>query len=288
MCAQPWAKQGSSVPEDISISANVGGGAVGVAGAQAVRIGSQTFISNFYSATPQAEIAKPSGPIPRSPYKGLAYFGPEDAERFFGRERAIQALIAAVAKRNFTALVGASGSGKSSVVLAGLAPQLETQGGWRSTYFRIGTEPDKNPFAALARAVSPLLGNDDIVDQMTRAQKLANSMASGDISLVYVIGQCRAANPGKRILLIADQFEEVFTLVPDDALREQFINALIEAFPDPVASCGAGRLSRFDPTRRLLQCGASLQTPRRQASGSPCEPRTDEPRRVPRSDREAG
>ena len=68
---------------------------------------------------------------------------------------------------------------------------------------------------------------------MTRAQKLANSLAGGDISLVYVIGQCRAANSGKRILLIADQFEEVFTLVPDDALRERFINALIEAFPDP-------------------------------------------------------
>ena len=145
--------------------------------------------------------------------KGLAYFGPQDAGRFFGREKAIQALATAVTKRSFTALVGASGSGKSSVVLAGLVPHLETQGGWRSTYFRIGTEPDKNPFAALARALSPMLGDGDVVDRMTRAQKLANSLANGNISLVYVIGQCRAANPGKRILLIADQFEEVFTPV---------------------------------------------------------------------------
>ena len=71
------------------------------------------------------------------------------------------------------------------------------------------------------------------MDQMTRAQKLASSLAGGDISLAYVVGQCRAANPGKRILLIADQFEEVFTFVPDDALRERFIKGLIEAFPDP-------------------------------------------------------
>ena len=224
------------MPEDLSINTEVTGGSVGVVGAQVVQIREQTFVSNFYGSAPQSEPAKPGGPLPKSPYPGLSYFGPLDAGRFFGREQAIQALITAVTKRSFTALVGASGSGKSSVVLAGLAPRLETQGGWRSTYFRIGTEPDKNPFAALARALSPLLGNDDVVDRMKRAQKLANSLAGGDISLAYVVGQCRAANPGKRILLIADQFEEAFTLVPDDALRERFINALIEAFPDPVAS----------------------------------------------------
>jgi hypothetical protein len=221
------------VSEDVSINANVGGGTVGVAGAQEVRIGSQTFISNFYSAAPQAEIAKPTSPIPPCPYPGLAYFGPDDASRFFGREQAIQALLLAVAKRSFIALVGASGSGKSSVVLAGLAPRLETQGGWLSTYFRIGTEPDKNPFAALARALSPVLGDDDVVDRMRRAQKLASSLAIGDISLPYIVGQCRAANPRKRILLIADQFEEAFTLISDHALRNRFIDALIGAFPDP-------------------------------------------------------
>jgi hypothetical protein len=208
------------------------GGVSGVTGAAYVHIENLT----QYAAPPASAPAQPVDPIPACPYPGLAYFGPRDASRFFGREQAIQALVAAVTRRSFTALVGASGSGKSSVVLAGLAPRLETQGGWRSTYFRIGTEPDKNPFAALARALSPLLGNDDVVDRMKRAQKLANNLASGDISLAYVVGQCRAANPGKRILLIADQFEEAFTLVPDDALRERFINALIEAFPDPVAS----------------------------------------------------
>ena len=104
---------------ETSINAAVTGGAVGVAGAQVVRI------ENLYvGAVASAEPAKPTGPIPPCPYPGLAYFGPDDASRFFGREQAIQALVAAVAKRSFTALVGASGSGKSSVVLAGLAPRL--------------------------------------------------------------------------------------------------------------------------------------------------------------------
>ena len=205
-------------------TAAVSGGAVGVAGARVVRI------ENLYvGAAASAEPAKPAGPIPACPYPGLAAFGPEDARRFFGREQAIRALVAAVAKRSFTALVGASGSGKSSVVLAGLAPRLSAQGGWRSTYLRIGTE---DPFAALAGALAPLLGDDE-VDRMVRIKKLAKALSGGDLSPTDVIARCRAANPGKRILLIADQFEEAFTFVPDEALRNRFIDALIDAFPDP-------------------------------------------------------
>ena len=213
---------------ETSINAAVSGGAVGVAGAQVVRI------ENLYvGAAASTEPAKPAGPIPPCPYPGLAYFGPEDASRFFGREQAISALVAAVAKRSFTALVGASGSGKSSVVLAGLAPRLDAQGGWRSTYFRIGTELDKNPFAALARALEPLSGERGLSDRLEEVQKLAQKLAVGSTSLTNYIGQCRAANPGKRILLIADQFEEAFTFVPDEALRNCFIDVLIAAFPDP-------------------------------------------------------
>ena len=58
------------------------------------------------------------------PYPGLAYFGPDDAALFFGRDVVIVRLEEAVSRQSFTALVGASGSGKSSVVLAGLAPRL--------------------------------------------------------------------------------------------------------------------------------------------------------------------
>jgi PAS domain-containing protein len=213
---------------ETSINATVSGGAVGVAGAQVVRI------ENLYvGAAASTEPAKPNGPIPPCPYPGLAYFGPQDAPRFFGRDKAIEALVAAVAKRSFTALVGASGSGKSSVVLAGLAPRLIAQGGWRSTYFRIGIEPDKNPFAALARALEPLTGERDLSDKLEEVQKLAAKLAAGSINLSNVIAACRAANPVKRILLIADQFEEVFTLVADEVLRTRFIDTLITAFPDP-------------------------------------------------------
>ncbi len=211
-----------------SINATVTGGAAGVVGAQVVRI------ENLYvGAAPPSTPAPTVGPIPPCPYPGLAYFGPQDAARFFGREQAIQGLVAAVKKRSFTALVGASGSGKSSVVLAGLAPRLSAEAGWRSTYFRIGTEPDKNPFAAVARALSPLLETSDFVERLANLQKLANALSSSEISLANVIAECRACNPGKRILLIADQFEEAFTLVSNEAPRNRFLDELIAAFPDP-------------------------------------------------------
>ena len=223
---------------ETSITTTVENGAVvGVAGAETVTVEQQTNIGtivlNLATGIARAPAPEPTGPIPPCPYPGLAYFGPQDAARFFGREQAIQALVSAVTKRSFTALVGASGSGKSSVVLAGLAPRLDAQGAWRSTYFRIGTEPDKNPFAALARALEPLTGERGLSDKLEEVQKLADKLASRAVSLTNVIAACRAANPGKHILLIADQFEEVFTFVPDEALRNRFIDALMMRSPIP-------------------------------------------------------
>ena len=211
---------------ETTIDTAAAGGIVGVAGAQVVRI------ENLYIGGVQGSQAL-SGPLPACPYPGLAYFGPQDSSRFFGRDEMINSLGRALAGRSFTAVVGASGSGKSSVVLAGLAPRLETLGGWRSAYFRIGTEPDKNPFSALARAPEPLTDHRELSDKLEAVQRLSEAFATGSIGLANYIGHCRAANPGKRILLIADQFEEAFTLVPEEALRNRFIDALISAFPDP-------------------------------------------------------
>nr|WP_244329095.1 hypothetical protein [Tolypothrix sp. PCC 7910] len=62
------------------------------------------------------------------PYRGLFHFGPNDADVFFGRELYIEGLYSATQTHNFIPVLGASGSGKSSVVLAGLVPKLEKAG----------------------------------------------------------------------------------------------------------------------------------------------------------------
>ncbi|WP_051505808.1 serine protease [Mesorhizobium sp. WSM2561] len=197
------------------------------------------FIENFtfYNRAPDDPAETASGePVGPCPYPGLAYFGPNDAGLFFGRDAAITRLVEAVGRQSFTALVGASGSGKSSVVLAGLAPRLHSGGGWRFSHFRIGTELERDPFLALSRALAPLyVASDSDVERLRNTKLLAASLQAGELSLRDVFADCRSRNTGRRILLIADQFEEAFTLIEDDAVRNRFIDVLLAGFPDPAA-----------------------------------------------------
>ena len=127
-----------------------------------------------------------------------------------------------------TALVGASGSGKSSVVLAGLAPHLQRAGGWRFSHFRIGTEREYNPFLALSRALVPLyVASESGYERLKNTKQLATNLQAGELTLQDIFADCRNRNKGTRILLIADQFEEAFTLVKDQALRTRFIDVLL-------------------------------------------------------------
>jgi hypothetical protein len=215
--------------DDSAVTAKVEGGTVmGVVGARTV------FIENFYlpntplPALPHGAISEE---IPPCPYPGLLYFGPQDQHHFFGRQAAIERLIEAVSNHGLTALIGASGTGKSSVVLAGLAPRLYNSGNWRFSHFRVGLETDKNPFVALARALAPLCTDTaSQIDRLEEVGKLGAKFEKGDMTLATVLGECRARNSGRRILLIADQFEEVFTLVSDDAIRNRFIDLLLSEF----------------------------------------------------------
>jgi hypothetical protein len=104
----------------------------------------QVHIYNFYygksSRTVPAESVQPDDDLP-CPYRGLFHFGPNDAEFFFGREVFVTELIEAVETRAFVPVLGASGSGKSSVVFAGLVPRLQQTGHWLFTHFRPGEDP---------------------------------------------------------------------------------------------------------------------------------------------------
>src|ERR1700704_2839865 len=180
------------------VTTNVGGGVVqGVIGAQSVVIENLTFYSRAAEEPAQTAGAQPIGPCP---YPGLSYFGPGDADLFFGRAAAITRLAEAVGRQSFMALVGASGSGKSSVVLAGLAPRLHRAGNWRFSHFRIGTELESNPFLALARALAPLyVASDSDVERLRNTKLLATSLAAGELTLRDVFADCRSRNKGRRI-----------------------------------------------------------------------------------------
>ncbi|MEG4107485.1 nSTAND1 domain-containing NTPase [Microcoleus sp. S13_C5] len=162
------------------------------------------------------------------PYRGLFHFSPNDAEFFFGREVFVEELFEATKTCNFIPVLGASGSGKSSVVLAGLVPKLQNQGHWLFTHFR----PDSNPFQALALALVPLYTPDlDHTDKIIQARKLSKALSEGEIPLADVFAQINQNHPTDRVLLIADQFEEIYTSCTDQKIRLSFLDSLLDSFP---------------------------------------------------------
>ncbi|HBR00557.1 MAG TPA: hypothetical protein DD761_18925 [Cyanobacteria bacterium UBA11691] len=168
------------------------------------------------------------------------HFLPDNAEDFFGRDDSIETLYQATQTRNFIPLLGASGSGKSSVVFAGLVPKLEAKGSWKFTYFRPGVIRKDNkqdipdPFYALATALVPLYVPDaDETEQLKQGRQLAESLRSGEILLSDVITRIQRHYPGDRLLLIADQFEELYTVCTDAKVRHRFLDILIDNIYTP-------------------------------------------------------
>ncbi|MFE2607772.1 WD40 repeat domain-containing protein [Streptomyces mirabilis] len=158
----------------------------------------------------------------RSPYAGLAAFQPEDAERFFGRERLTDDLVTRVRDHRFLAVFGASGSGKSSLLRAGLLPRVGAiapgKGAWRTVLLVPGPHPLEE---CAARLAAPSGGS---------AIALSEELQDKPRALHLTALQILAGQPaGSELLLVVDQFEEVFTLCTSARERAAFIAALITA-----------------------------------------------------------
>lgn len=144
--------------------------------------------------------------IPDCPYPGMVPFKPEDSDRFFGRQREVNDLIQHLRLYPFLAVIGASGSGKSSLVFAGLIPQLQTthllgKETWQIYSMRPGTTP--------ITTLTTTLGCDPAsVDAITTK-----------------------FNQSQKSLLVIDQFEEIFTLSPQEAIPFQEI--LLNLYKQP-------------------------------------------------------
>jgi WD40 repeat protein len=142
--------------------------------------------------------APPVDAVTECPYKGLASFGGDDARLFFGRERLVGELAARTVGSGLLAVVGASGSGKSSLIGAGLIPSLREgllpgSKRWHSVAMRPGPHP-LEAFTAL---------------------------------------QLESADPTERLVLVVDQFEELFTMCTADGERALFIDRIVALADDP-------------------------------------------------------
>ena len=165
----------------------------------------------------------------RNPYKGLAYFEYEDAEYFYGRQRLTDELLEKVRNNNFLAVMGASGSGKSSVVRAGLVYQLKLgeqisgSDNWIICIFQPGTYPLQSLAEALAKEILVDESQDD-EDEIREKIRLAKEYIDrGSDGLEKLIRQAKT----QRVVIAIDQFEEVFIHCEDDKEKEKFLECLL-------------------------------------------------------------
>lgn len=166
------------------------------------------------------------------PYRGLEPFNETHADYFFGRETLTDQLLDKLKSSKFLAVVGASGSGKSSLVRAGLVHKLQrgqTISGSNHWQIRMIT-PTEYPFKSLANAfVNPDASPVDRAEQLRRAELLLQEGGSGFSQLIRA-SLMSEANKQARLVLIIDQFEEVFTLCQGphaEHERHRFFNCLL-------------------------------------------------------------
>ncbi len=169
--------------------------------------------------------------LDESPYAGLSSFQEHDADRFFGRQLEVAALVNRLSERPLVGIVGPSGAGKSSFVRAGVVPALKRSGDWEAMVVR----PGKNPLAALASLVAPLVGTSGSVADDVEEQKKLTERLKTEPGFVGAVLRARARREKKNLLLFVDQFEELYTLVPDAAERWAFTSCLA-AVADDVTS----------------------------------------------------
>jgi DNA-binding SARP family transcriptional activator len=164
--------------------------------------------------------------VGKCPYRGFLAFQEEDAPFFFGRKAYIDSLeTTTCAHSTFGVIVGSSGSGKSSVLFAGLLPRLRKTRDIKLASFH----PGNQPFYAMAESLLPLMKNNlSNISILNEAVNIAKQLETQQLHLSQIINQIETSSPKpKQLLLIIDQFEELYTLCSDDSLQKNFVDELI-------------------------------------------------------------
>lgn len=165
-----------------------------------------------------------------NPYNGLQAFDDGDTDRFFGRERLVSELVARFAGDQISSrcaiVVGPSGSGKSSVVKAGLVPAIRAgEVAGSDQWFTTTMVPGPDPFEALEVALLRIAVNPPA--------SLLDQLRDGSRGILRSVRRCLSADEGT-VLLVIDQFEELFT-GSDTETADQFLEALAAAVAEPTS-----------------------------------------------------
>lgn len=166
---------------------------------------------------------------PQNPYKGLRAFQSSDTRDFFGREELVDDLLERMMEsqpyQRFLAVVGPSGSGKSSLIRAGLVPalsngKLENSENW----FVVDMLPNVDPFENLETA---------LLRVAVQAPDNLMEILKTDVNGLLRASEAILPTDNSELLIIIDQFEEVFTLTDNEAERQHFLDIIRHAVTAP-------------------------------------------------------
>ena len=164
---------------------------------------------------------------PSQPFIGLKPFQPEDASLFFGRNNEISRMLEIIFSKGFLVLCGPTGSGKSSILRAGLIPSLKnnTLNSNLSDQAVIFFKPGADPFVSLAEAVvSEIESDKDKTDLKEKVEKLSRLFIAFPENFTQNIKDVFGVE--RKCTVIIDQFEDLFTLCSDEQKRDKFIYAV--------------------------------------------------------------
>jgi energy-coupling factor transporter ATP-binding protein EcfA2 len=191
-----------------------------------------------FSIHPPQEEPEPRSE-PRNPYKGLHAFMADDARDFFGREKLVQDLVNALRHTlvreqqglpspRFLTIIGPSGSGKSSVAMAGLLPHLQEGNisGSHVWIYPIPVIPGAYPLEALALAFAEYF-------PMRSTASLLEDLKADTGRGLHILARQIAPQAGRKVVLLIDQFEELFTQTISEEERRHFIELLVIAASEP-------------------------------------------------------
>ncbi len=206
-----YAEQLNGTKYDVNASGNHAATAVGP--------GARATINHYSEIIIRADNFEDQPPVPgEPPYKGLAYFTEADKDIFFGRKQLSNRLANRLQTSHFLALIGASGSGKSSLLRAGIIPRLRTHN-WRIHVIK----PGVHPLTALATTLTP----DTLMPTATK--EMLEALSADSETLSFVASKLSAQINADRFLLIVDQFEELFTQCKDAKEQAAFVANLTHA-----------------------------------------------------------
>ncbi|WOK08829.1 High-affnity carbon uptake protein Hat/HatR [Imperialibacter roseus] len=182
-----------------------------------------------------------------NPFPGLRPFGVEESHLFFGREGQSDEVLVKLAENRFSAVLGSSGSGKSSLMYCGLIPTLYggfmTQAGsnWKIVVLRPGGGPIDNLAESLVEKDDEYAGLEE-EERLIRKTITATVLRSSSLGLVEAVKQLKKSED-ENILILVDQFEELFRYKKTESMTSSqdessaFVNLLMEAvhqFDEPI------------------------------------------------------